>query len=142
MIGGAQATSDGSFGPWQEGPPLPSPRSDAAVLAFGGSAYVIGGYDGSGAPTSTTFVLTPDPQTGDLGSWKTAADAKIKLDLPGPLAVDVERGGQAPFLRLGGDVAECRSAPHLGHQPGGTLTDFSGSGAGQRVLVLRAARLR
>jgi hypothetical protein len=95
-------TNEDSFSPWQEGPPLPAPRSDAAVLTFGGSAYVIGGYDEAGQPTTTVFVLTPDPQTGDLGAWQTAADAKLKLDLPGPLAGAAAVAGPDGIFLVGG----------------------------------------
>ncbi|HWP62788.1 MAG TPA: hypothetical protein VNO86_04890 [Candidatus Binatia bacterium] len=63
---------DGStFDRWSEGPALPEPRANAAVAFFGGSVYVIGGTDASGAPTATTFVLTPDLATGELGTWTT-----------------------------------------------------------------------
>lgn len=64
---------DGStFDRWTEGPPLPEPRANAAVAVFGGSVYVMGGTDATGAPTTTTFVLTPDLTTGALGSWTTS----------------------------------------------------------------------
>lgn len=63
---------DGStFDAWTEGPALPEPRANAAVAVFGGSVYVIGGSDAAGAPTATTFVLTPDLATGALGEWTT-----------------------------------------------------------------------
>jgi len=69
---------DGStFDRWTEGPALPEPRANAAVAFFGGSVYVIGGSDAAGKPTSTTFVLTPDLTTGQLGSWTT--DATLAL---------------------------------------------------------------
>jgi hypothetical protein len=74
----------GNFSPWEAGPPLPEPRVDPAVVFFGGSVYVIGGSNASGAPTTTTFVLTPDPTTGALGSWQRASDANLPLDLPAP----------------------------------------------------------
>ena len=62
----------GNFGPWAAGPSLPEPRADASVVVVSGSIYVLGGYDADGKPTSTAFVLKPDPQTGDLGEWAPA----------------------------------------------------------------------
>ena len=78
----AQVVESGNFDRWDQGPALPEPRADAAVGFFGGSIYVVGGYGADGAPTTTTFVLTPDPTTGDLGDWQDAADADLPLDLP------------------------------------------------------------
>jgi hypothetical protein len=68
----------GNFGPWESGPSLPEPRADASVVVVSGSIYVLGGYDASGKPTDTGFVLTPDTQTGALGEWKAAPDV-LKL---------------------------------------------------------------
>src|SRR5919206_3251426 len=82
----AQIVETGNFDKWQKGPPLPQPRADAAVVFLGGSVYVVGGRDASGAPTATTYVLTPDLTTGDLGKWKTASDLQAKVDLPEPRA--------------------------------------------------------
>ncbi len=75
----AQTVGTGNFGPWEAGPPLPEPRADAAIVAVGGSIYVVGGFDASGTPTTTAYVLTPDSTTGVLGDWKPAPDA---LTLP------------------------------------------------------------
>lgn len=74
----------GNFDKWQPGPKLPAARSKAAVVFLGGSVYLLGGTDAQGQPTSSAYVLTPDPATGDLGQWKTAADVKLQLDLPAP----------------------------------------------------------
>jgi hypothetical protein len=60
---------DGVIGAWTAGPELPEARTDASVAFFGGSIYVVGGFAADGAPTATTFVLTPDAATGDLGEW-------------------------------------------------------------------------
>jgi N-acetylneuraminic acid mutarotase len=79
-------SSDGSFSPWQLGPPLPEPRVNAAVVAFGGSVFVIGGRDAAGAPTRSTFVLTPNTITGNLGEWQTATGDELPLELPSPRA--------------------------------------------------------
>ena len=40
---------------------------------------MVGGFDASGTPTTTAYVLTPDSTTGVLGDWKPAPDA---LTLP------------------------------------------------------------
>jgi hypothetical protein len=82
----AQLVQPGNFDKWQKGPPLPAPRADAGVVFLGGSIYVVGGFDAAGKPTSTTFVLTPDLLTGDLGTWKNAAQAQQQFDLPEPRA--------------------------------------------------------
>jgi N-acetylneuraminic acid mutarotase len=78
----AQVVGSGNFDRWTQGPALPEPRADAAVAFFGGSIYVVGGYDADGAPTTSTFVLTPDATSGDLGQWQDAADADLPLALP------------------------------------------------------------
>lgn len=78
----AQTVGVGNFDKWTDGPPLPQPRSNAGVTSLGGSIYVAGGLDGSGRPTNTTFVLTPNLQTGELGAWKTATEVGQPIDLP------------------------------------------------------------
>jgi Kelch motif len=82
----AKTSGVGNFDKWTDGPPLPAPRSNAAVVSLGGSIYVAGGLDGSGKPTTTTFVLSPNSQTGDLGKWQTATEVKQPIDLPQPRA--------------------------------------------------------
>ena len=62
----------GNFDKWSEGPKLPAPRSGASVAFVSGSIYVIGGRDASGTPTTTEYVLTPNPKTGALGDWTTS----------------------------------------------------------------------
>src|SRR4051794_34560429 len=76
------AFTAGNFSPWKEGPALPAARAKSAVAFFGGSVYVFGGFDASGAPATSAYVLTPDATTGALTAWKTAADAKLPIDLP------------------------------------------------------------
>ena len=78
----ADAFAAGNFSPWKDGPGLPAPRSKPAAAFLAGSIYVVGGYDASGAPTATTYVLTPDAATGALTAWQTAADLKLPIDLP------------------------------------------------------------
>jgi hypothetical protein len=67
---------------WESGPALPEPRSNAATAFFNGSIYVIGGLGADGAPTTTTFILTPDAETGELGEWSNAAELELPLELP------------------------------------------------------------
>ena len=65
----ADLSGVGNFDAWQDGPPLPEPRTDASVVAVSGTVYVIGGFDAEGAPTTTVFSITPDPQTSVLADW-------------------------------------------------------------------------
>lgn len=74
----AETVGVGNFDAWKDGPALPEPRSDASVLAVSGTIYVIGGYDAAGAPTTTVFSLTPDPQTGEIGDWIPVEDLALK----------------------------------------------------------------
>jgi hypothetical protein len=79
----AEAVPVGNFDAWTEGPALPEPRSQAAVLAEGGSVYVFGGLDAEGNPTDTVFVLTPDAESGELGEWQEGDESLV---LPEPRA--------------------------------------------------------
>ena len=76
----AQLSGIGNFDKWSEGPPLPEPRSDASVVQVSGTVYVLGGVDADGAPTTTVFTLTPDPQTGALPDWQTAPEELTLLE--------------------------------------------------------------
>jgi hypothetical protein len=78
----AQIVNGSTFDKWQTGPKLPEARSNAAAIFLGGSVYVLGGLDGSGKPTATTYVLTPNADTGELGDWQTADAAKLPINLP------------------------------------------------------------
>ncbi len=64
---------EGNLTSWAEGPALPEPRSDAAVVSLAGLPFVIGGNDASGAPTSTVFqgIVT----NGKLTGWQVASVA-------------------------------------------------------------------
>jgi N-acetylneuraminic acid mutarotase len=73
----APTVGTGNFDKWAQGPALPAPRNEAAVAFVAGSVYVMGGLDADGAPTTTTYVLTPDGTTGELGEWKEAPEALI-----------------------------------------------------------------
>jgi Kelch motif len=75
----ASTVGTGNFDKWIEGPALPAPRVNASVAFVAGSVYVLGGLDADGAPTTTTWVLTPDGTTGELTAWK---DAPAALVLP------------------------------------------------------------
>jgi Kelch motif protein len=90
----AEFVDSGTYDRWQQGPPLPEPRTDTAVAFLGGSVYVVGGYDQTGAPTDTTFVLTPNAETGELGEWRNAAEDEVPLTLP-------EARGGASVVALG-----------------------------------------
>jgi hypothetical protein len=79
----AEAVQVGNFAAWQEGPALPEPRANASVLSEAGSIYVFGGTDAEGNPTTTAYVMRPDPETGELGEWEEADEA---LTLPEPRA--------------------------------------------------------
>ena len=97
---------EGTFGAWAEGPPLPVGLSDFATAVVGTSVFVMGGRDADGVLQSSTFLLTPDPETGELGSWKTATEAELTLDLPkanaGASAVAVGDG----LLLIGGETPD------------------------------------
>jgi hypothetical protein len=100
----ATSVSNGNLSAWQEGPALPAPRSDAAVISLSGTPYVIGGLDATGQPTATVFRGVVSQ--GVLSSWETAAD----LALPVPLA-DLSGASTATGLYIfGGKGANGLSA--------------------------------
>ena len=78
----AKTSGVGNFDTWAAGPKLPAARSNLSVIYSGGKIFAIGGLDASGKPTTSVFVLSPDPKTGALGDWQTAKDAKLDIDLP------------------------------------------------------------
>ncbi len=98
--------SEGTYAPWQAGPPLPEPRVDASVVSFSGSVFVIGGRDAAGAPTTTTFILTPDPATRALGEWATAAEPDVPLVLPAPRSGAAVVAGPDGIFLVGGSDAD------------------------------------
>lgn len=89
----AEAVPVGNFAAWEDGPDLPEPRSNASVIAEAGSVYVFGGLDAEGNPTTTAYLLTPDPETGALGEWEEAGE---ELTLP------EGRAGAAVVSTVGG----------------------------------------
>jgi hypothetical protein len=94
----ARTVETGNFDKWEDGPPLPGPRANAAVFFVAGSLYVIGGTDAGGKPTDTVYVLSPDPQTGQLGEWTTADNLKLPEARTGASAVVTPDG----VLLIGG----------------------------------------
>lgn len=97
----AEIVGGDTFDRWQPGPALPAPRKDAAVTFSNGTIYVIGGADAAGAPSTTVYELTPDTQTGDLGSW-TTDDA---LALPAPRSGAAVAVGSDGLYVVGGSDA-------------------------------------
>ncbi len=96
----AQLSGIGNFDKWAEGPPLPEPRTDASVVQVAGSVYVLGGLDAEGAPTTTVFTLTPDPQTGVLPEWEEAGE---ELVLPEARAGAAGVAAPDGMLLIGGE---------------------------------------
>jgi Kelch motif len=95
-------TQGGTQPAWTDGPKLPAPRADAGVIYSGGKIYVVGGLDQDGKPTDTVFVLAPDANTGQLGSWQTSDQAKLDLKLPEPRAGAVLLASTDGLLLVGG----------------------------------------
>ncbi len=99
----ARTVGFGNFDAWADGPSLPEPRANASVAYVAGSIFVLGGTDGSGAPTSSVFVLTPDGVTGDLGEWEAAPDV---LTLPEPRTAAASAVTTDGLLLIGGRSAD------------------------------------
>lgn len=95
----AELSGVGNFDSWQEGPALPEPRTDASVVSVSGTVYVIGGFDAEGAPTTTVFSMTPDPQTGAFAEWLPVED----LTLPEARAMAVGLAAPEGMLLIGGE---------------------------------------
>ncbi len=90
----------GNFDAWTPGPSLPEPRSDASVISVSGNVYVFGGLDENGDPTTTTYVLAPNLQTGELGDWELAPEV---LQLPEPRAGAAAAATADGVLLIGGE---------------------------------------
>ena len=71
-----------------------------ASIQVSGTVYVLGGFDADGAPTTTVYTLTPDPQTGDLGEWQTAPEV---LALPEARAGAAGVAAPDGMLLIGGE---------------------------------------
>jgi N-acetylneuraminic acid mutarotase/pimeloyl-ACP methyl ester carboxylesterase len=78
---GALEILDATSHTWASGPPMPTPRWDAAAVAADGKLYVIGGYDGSRV-LSTVEVF--DTATG---LWDTSSRAPMPTPRTGLAAV-------------------------------------------------------
>jgi hypothetical protein len=89
----AQAVETGNFAAWEEGPALPEPRANASVLSEAGSIYVFGGLDADGEPTTTAWIMTPDPETGELTEWQDAGEALVLPEARAGAAVSTSPGG-------------------------------------------------
>jgi hypothetical protein len=98
----ATTSGTGNFDKWTEGPKLPAPRSNLAVIYSGGKIYAIGGIGADGKPTTSVFILTPNSTTGSLGDWQTAADAKVDLELPEARAGAAVVAGSDGLFLVGG----------------------------------------
>ncbi|HSG85902.1 MAG TPA: hypothetical protein VLA23_06145 [Candidatus Limnocylindrales bacterium] len=98
----ARLVEGSSFDAWEPGPALPAPRSDAGVVAFGGVAYVIGGLDADGQPTTTVYRLTIDLDSGELGTWELVDDLALPEARAGA-AVAVAPDG---LILVGGRTAD------------------------------------
>ncbi len=96
---GTRVTTDGNFDNWKPAAALPAPRADAAIVAFGGVPYVIGGADQAGSPTDTVYrgVL----ENGALTGWEPVDDMKLPQPLADASAVSTASG----FYLLGGRTA-------------------------------------
>jgi hypothetical protein len=93
---------DGAIGEWSDGPALPEPRDRASTIFFGGSIYVDGGFGEDGAPSTTTYVLAPDPDTGALGEW-TASEELVLPEARADAAIVALADG---ILLVGGSNAD------------------------------------
>lgn len=109
----AQATMtdgqpDGNLTPWRAGPPLPEPRSGAALGTYTGIPYVVGGLDAVGQATDTVFKGIVDQ--GVLTGWEVAngGDGSDPLTLPRPLSDAAVVVGSSGFVLIGGRDAEGR----------------------------------
>jgi len=79
----------GNLSVWQEGPPLPEARADAAVLNLSSVPYVIGGTGPDGEPTDTVFQGVVDE--GVLTGWQPADVLTLPVAVTD--AVGVSTGG-------------------------------------------------
>jgi len=113
LVGGSDGTAardsvfatvirpDGNIDGWTSGAPLPAPRAGATAVFFSGTAYVIGGTDASGAPTTTVFAGTPDADSGRITAWEEAADLVLPAARADATAVV---SGEGIFLVGGRDA--------------------------------------
>jgi hypothetical protein len=93
--------SDGNIDGWRTAAPLPAPRAGAAAAFFAGTAYVIGGRDADGNPTTTVYAGTPDPASGRVEAWEESTDLALPEARADAVAVV---SGEGVFLVGGRDV--------------------------------------
>lgn len=103
---------DGNIDGWREAAPLPAARRGATAVFIAGTAYVIGGRDADGNPTTTVFAGTPEAESGRVEAWEESAD----LALPEPRSdATAVVSGEGIFLVGGrgpdGPVASVWRAP-------------------------------
>jgi len=85
-------TKDGNIGAWTDGPALPEARSDAAVAALSGTAYLIGGSGPDGKPTNTIWALPTKGDKADLGTWADVKGVTLPEARSGAMAIAVTDG--------------------------------------------------
>jgi len=64
-------------GAWAERAPMPTARRNAAAAATGGKCYVIGGWDGDGAPTGVVEIYDPSSNSWSAGAGMPTARAGL-----------------------------------------------------------------
>jgi hypothetical protein len=96
-------SEEGNLAIWAEGPALPEPRADAALITFAGTPYVVGGTGADGAPTDTVFRGTVEE--GLLTGWEA-----LDLALPVPLADAGGASAGSGLFVFGGRTADGLSA--------------------------------
>ena len=95
----AEIVDGSSFDKWKAGPKLPDARARAGVVFASGNIFVVGGQDAGGKPTTTVYELSPNSQTGDLGTWKTLDSAA----LPAPRTAAALAVAPDGLVLVGGD---------------------------------------
>ena len=89
----AQAVPTGNFASWENGPALPEPRTNSSVVTEAGNIFVFGGLDADGNPTTTAWVMRPDPESGQLGEWEDAGEELVLPEGRAGAAVASTPGG-------------------------------------------------
>jgi hypothetical protein len=83
-------SEEGELGSWTEGPALPEPRANGAMLLSSGVPYYIGGVGPDGAATTSVFrgVLTE----GALSGWEIVDELALPVGVSDAAAVATVRG--------------------------------------------------
>jgi hypothetical protein len=95
----------GTIGAWAEGPALPEARENPAVAVLSGTAYLIGGLGGDGAPTDTVWSIGLDPDTSKLTAWQKDGDKVGDTDVTLPKLPEARAGASAVAVADGIVVA-------------------------------------